>query len=156
MSDAKNDHPRVIALPPILYLVFLLIGLGLHLLWPVRVVPGSVRFLAGGGLFVLGAILGTAAMREFRALGTNVEVYRPATALATGGPYRFSRNPMYVGLTLAYAGIGIAANTLSVLVLLIPLLALMRYGVIAREEAYLERKFEDAYRRYKASARRWL
>jgi protein-S-isoprenylcysteine O-methyltransferase Ste14 len=95
-------------------------------------------------------------MREFRALGTNVEVYRPATALATGGPYRFSRNPMYVGLTLAYAGIGIAANALSVLMLLIPLLALMRYGVIAREEEYLERKFEDAYRRYKVSARRWL
>ena len=92
---------------------------------------------------------------RFNRAGTNVPTYRPTTALVTGGPYRYSRNPLYISLFLAYAGIGIVADNLWILALGVPLFLIMRYGVVAREERYLERKFGQAYRDYKASVRRW-
>ena len=87
---------------------------------------------------------------------TSFKTDEPSTALITGGPYRYTRNPIYLALSLLYAGIGIAADSPWVLVLLAPLLVVIHYGVIIREERYLERKFADAYRRYKATTRRWL
>ena len=156
MTGDNGDYPRVIARPPLLYLGALLLGLLLNYLWPARIVSEGVRYPGGVPVIVLGALVIAAAMREFRRAGTNVETHRPATALVTDGPYRFSRNPIYLGLTLIYAGIGLAANSLWTIVLLIPLLAIIRYGVIAREEAYLERKFGEKYVHYQTSVRRWF
>lgn len=156
MSASKADHPRVVALPPLIYLGFLLAGVALDFLWPTDLGVLSVRLLIGGILIAVGvALLGAAVRRFFRA-GTPLEVYRPAAALVTEGPYRFSRNPIYLGMALGYAGVAIAANSLWALLLLIPTLAVIRYGVIAREEVYLERRFGEQYRRYTASVRRWL
>jgi protein-S-isoprenylcysteine O-methyltransferase Ste14 len=76
--------------------------------------------------------------------------------LVTTGIHSWSRNPIYLGLFLVYGGIGVAAGSLWALIVAVPLAITIRYGVVAREEAYLERRFGDAYRDYKAHVRRWL
>jgi protein-S-isoprenylcysteine O-methyltransferase Ste14 len=88
--------------------------------------------------------------------GTSFRTERPTTAIVTAGPFRYSRNPIYVALTLLYLGIGMVLNALWVLLLIVPVIAVMQRGVIAREERYLERKFGDEYRRYQVRVRRWL
>ncbi len=87
---------------------------------------------------------------------TNVNPSLPATTLVTDGPFRFSRNPMYLARTLLYVGLGLLANSLAVLLTAVPLLMVVQHGVIKREEHYLEAKFGDAYRQYRARVRRWL
>ena len=105
--------------------------------------------LAGAGVMAM-------AMRGFKAAGTNVQTVLPATALVTTGIYARSRNPIYVALTTIYLGLALALNAVWALGLLVPVLVVMHYGVIRREERYLERKFGDAYRDYSARVRRWL
>jgi len=81
---------------------------------------------------------------------------KPTTALVTEGPFRYSRNPIYLALTLLYVGVALLINALWILLLVVPAVLVLRYGVIAREEAYLTRKFGEAYRQYMAQVRRWL
>jgi protein-S-isoprenylcysteine O-methyltransferase Ste14 len=97
-----------------------------------------------------------AGARNFSRAATPVPSNQHAHALVTTGVHAWSRNPIYVGLFLLYAGIGMAARSPWVLILALPLAILLRYGVVAREERYLERRFGDAYRDYKARVRRWL
>lgn len=156
MSEDRQDRPGVIAPPPFIYLGFLLLGLGLDYAWPVALVPDGLQYAAGGALMALALAVAVAAVRELRRAGTNVDVRKPTTAIVASGPYRYSRNPMYVALSALYAGIAIAADNVWMLALLVPALAVIRAGVIAREERYLEGKFGDSYLRYKASVRRWL
>lgn len=157
ISDVDpNDNPGVIVRPPLLYLGALVLGFGLDWIWPSQAIPDLVQYVGGATIAAVSFVPAIAAMRRFRKAGTNVPTTLPVTALVVDGPYRYSRNPIYVGLTLLYAGIGVAADNLWALGLLLPVLAVMRYGVIAREERYLEDKFGDAYRRYKARVRRWL
>ncbi|MFQ6018715.1 MAG: methyltransferase family protein [Kiloniellaceae bacterium] len=155
-TEDTEDRPGVVARPPLIYLGFLGLGLGLDALWPVAVIPEAVQYPAGAALIALGVGIVAAAFKQFRAAGTNVETSKPTNAIVTGGLYRFSRNPIYLALSSIYAGIGIAADNLWVLALLVPVLAIVRSGVIAREERYLEDKFGADYRRYKAAVRRWL
>ncbi len=156
MSANEPDCPGVIAPPPFIYLGFLALGFGLDWIWPVAVLPEAAQYLVGALLIVLGLAVALASIRRFKAAGTNIPTPKPTTAIVTDGPYRYSRNPIYIGLTAVYAGIGITADAPWVLVLLAPLLLVMHYGVIAREERYLERKFGAEYLDYKASVRRWL
>ncbi len=153
---AERDVPGVIAKPPFIYLGFLALGLGLDWLWPYPLLPEALRYTLGGALIGLGIALTLASIRRFRAAGTNFDTQKPATAILTEGPYRISRNPIYIGLTAAYAGIGIALDAPWVRVMLLPTLVVMHYGVILREERYLERKFGKEYLGYKASVRRWI
>jgi protein-S-isoprenylcysteine O-methyltransferase Ste14 len=95
-------------------------------------------------------------LRAFRRHGTNVPTYKPATALVTDGPYRFSRNPGYVSMFLIYAGIVLAADNAWLLGLLVIFVAVIHYGVVRREEHYLEHRFGDDYRRYRSAVRRWI
>lgn len=156
-SDAGGgDAPGVIAKPPFIYLGFLALGLGLDRLWPYPLLPEAVQYPLGAALFALGLVLVLASMRHFRAAGTSFDTQKPDTAIVSEGPYRFSRNPIYIGLTAAYAGIGIAVDAPWVWVLLLPTLVVMHYGVIAREERYLARKFGREYLDYRARVRRWL
>ena len=104
----------------------------------------------------MGVAVMAAGARSFSRAGTPVPSNQPVRALVTTGVHGWSRNPIYVGMLLLYAGIGIAARSPWVLILALPLILILRYGVIAREEAYLERRFGDAYRAYKAHVRRWL
>lgn len=151
-----SDHPEVVAIPPVIYAGAF--GLGLILEGVSRTdVPGAaLRFGLGGLLLVLGLGLMGLALRAFRAAGTHVEVYLPASALVVTGPYRFTRNPIYIGMTLAYLGAGLLTDSLWVLLLVLPVLGVMHYGVVLREEAYLTAKFGDAYRRYTRAVRRWF
>ena len=156
MSADPQDRPGVIAPPPLIYLAFLAAGLGLGYAWPAPLVDDAARYPLGGALAALGVALAVVALLRFRHAGTNVRTEKPATALVTEGPYRYSRNPIYVALTLIYCGIGVAADSGWVLGLAVPLLAVMRYGVVAAEERYLEATFGEAYRHYKGRVRRWL
>ena len=91
-----------------------------------------------------------------RAAGTNIDPVLPTTAIVTRGPSRYSRNPIYVGLTLLYLGLVFACNTWWGLIVLVPVLAVMHVGVVRREERYLAQKFGEPYRQYCASVRRYL
>ena len=95
-------------------------------------------------------------VREFRKARTPIRTRKPVTVVITTGPYRFSRNPIYLSFTLLQFGLGMWANSTWLVGMLIPALLLMSYGVIAREERYMARKFGDEYLRYRASVRRWI
>jgi protein-S-isoprenylcysteine O-methyltransferase Ste14 len=158
-GEGGGDTAGVIARPPLLYGGFLLAGLALEWLWPLgafTALSWDRLLLTGGMLMAIGVGLLVAAFRRFKAVGTNIPTWQPSTALATDGIYRISRNPIYLGLTLIYAGLAIALGSFWPLVLLVPLFLVMRYGVIAREETYLTRLFGDDYRAYCTRVRRWL
>ena len=152
----EQDAPGVIARPPFIYLGFLVLGLMLNWLWPQPLLPETLRYTLGGALIALGLALALLSIRRFKAAGTNFDTQKPDTAILTEGPYRLSRNPIYMGLTAVYAGIGVAMDAPWIWLTLMPALAVMHYGVILREERYLERKFGQEYLDYKAQVRRWL
>jgi protein-S-isoprenylcysteine O-methyltransferase Ste14 len=110
----------------------------------------------GGGLILIGVAIVAAGVRNFSRAATPVPSNQPVRALVTTGIHGWSRNPIYGGMFLLYAGIGMAARSPWILVLALPLVIIVRYGVVAREEAYLERRFGDTYRDYTARVRRWL
>ena len=156
MSENGKDNPGVIAPPPLIYLGFLVLGGALDYLWPVGFGTGAVGVPAGAALFAIGGAIAFTAVRQFGRAGTSFKPHEASTAIMSDGLYRYSRNPMYIALALAYAGIALAADGLWAMALLAPTLVVVRHGVIAREERYLEGKFGDEYRRYKGSVRRWL
>jgi protein-S-isoprenylcysteine O-methyltransferase Ste14 len=157
---AAPDHPGVIARPPRIAYLFLGIGAILGWLRPLPLLPtgspAALRFGVGGGLVALGLVVMTLAVRAFRKAGTNVETPKPAITLVTDGICTRSRNPMYVALSLLFAGIGVLSDSGWLALLLVPYVAMLRIGVIAREERYLERKFGALYRAYRAHVRQWL
>lgn len=144
--------------PPLIYLGALLLGL----LAERFVSPHSFgidwRLLATMGvlLFVAGVAMMLAAAGLFRRLGTNAPPTQPTTLIVTTGPYRWTRNPMYLAMALIYAGLAIGFDGPIALTLLPLVLIIIQTQVIAREERYLEAKFGDEYRRYKVEVRRWL
>ena len=149
----------VIARPPLLFLAALLIGFVLDRLLRLPFpIPGIdlVDWIIGGSLILIGLALAAAGIRNFSWAGTPVQGTKPTRALVTTGIHGWTRNPIYLGMFLLYGGIGVAARSPWILMLTLPLAITIRYGVVAREEAYLERRFGDAYREYKARVRRWL
>lgn len=154
-----DDTSGVRVLPPLVYFTGAAAGLLLNRAWPVRLVPPAVEPAAsvvGWLLVAIGLLLTSWAVGIFRRAGTTPVPTRPTTALAFGGPYRFTRNPMYLGLALVQTGIALIADTLWPLVFLVPVLFVIRRYVIDREERYLERKFGEEYLGYKRRVRRWL
>ena len=150
---------RVVARPPLLFVVALLLGLAAdHLLPLAFAVPeaGPVHWTIAALLIVVGLAIMAAGIRDFSRGGTPVPTNQPTRALVTTGLHSWSRNPIYVGMFLVYDGIGVAARSPWTVILTLPLAITIRYGVVAREEAYLERRFPDAYRDYKSRVRRWL
>ncbi len=156
MPQSTMDAPNVIAIPPLIYLAFLAVGLLLDYLFPVPVLPNSIQYAVGFGMIIATGLVMPFVLLEFRKAETQFDPRKPTTAIITTGPYRFSRNPSYVSLTMLYLGIAIAADSVWVLAGLIPTLLVMHYGVILREEQYLENKFGEEYLRYKKTVRRWL
>jgi protein-S-isoprenylcysteine O-methyltransferase Ste14 len=110
----------------------------------------------GGCLIAGGLVLSGAVVRHFRRAGTPVTPWRETRHLVLSGPYRFSRNPDYVGQALIVGGLGLLLRVAWVILALAPALLLVRYGVIAREERYLERRFGEEYRQFRGRIRRWL
>ena len=156
MESPKADTPGVIAPPPLIYLGFLVIGLVLDHFWPVRFLPDGWRIALAAVLIIAAGTLIALGLREFKRIGTQVSPHQPSTALATSGIYAHTRNPLYLALTLIYLGIAAATNALWMLVLVVPLVIVIRYGVIQREERYLRVRFGEEYRQYKARVRRWM
>lgn len=158
--ESKADTAGVIVRPPLLYLGAAVLGALLDLVVPLRFASGGlndgVQYGVGGGLILGGVMLMAAGISQFRRAGTNVPPTRPTTALVTNGVYALSRNPLYLSASLLMAGIAVTTDRAWILILLAPVLVVMRYGVIGREERYLERKFGEDYRAYKARVRRWL
>ncbi len=155
---SRDDVPGVMAPPPFLFIGFLLLGWGLDkgLGTPALPVDATVRKVIAVALILGGLALEFWAAGLFKKAGTNVVPYQPATALVTEGPYRFTRNPMYVGFALTYLGLATGLNSPIAIGLLFPCVVLVTWGVILREERYLERRFGQAYLDYKSRVRRWL
>ena len=149
----------VIARPPVLFLAALVLGVVFDRLLPLSfALPGgnTVHGVFAGCSIVIGFGLAAAGISDFSRAGTPVPTNEPTRALVTTGMHGWSRNPIYVGMFLIYGGIAVAARSPWALIFAAPLALTIRYGVVAREEAYLERRFGDAYRDYKARVRRWL
>ena len=158
MSDASRDTSGVGFPPPLLYAGAFVAGFGAHRLLPVRLwpEPAAIETVLGWGLLAAGVLLAASAAYLFHRAGTTPNPTKPTTALVIWGPYRFTRNPMYVGLAAVYLGGTLLLNDAWPIALFPVVIALVRRRVIAREEAYLERKFGDEYRAYKARVRRWI
>ncbi len=151
------ETAQVLVRPPIAWVVAVVTGFALDWLEPLPFVPEDwPGGLIGAVVFVLALALAIWAMDVQTRAGTNVPTNRPTTAIVDGGPYRFTRNPIYMGMFGGLIGLAIAFDTLWLLAVLVPFALVIRYGVVAREEAYLERKFGDDYRGYRRRVRRWL
>ena len=152
----EADTPGPIARPPLIYLGSILVGLALHWRRPVAVVPAAWAAPLGALLILAAAVVFLLSVRAFRRAGTPIQSVRPTTRIVQTGPYRFSRNPIYLAFTSLHLGVGFWVDSAWLLGTLLLTLVLMSYGVIAREERYLERKFGDEYVRYKTAVRRWF
>jgi protein-S-isoprenylcysteine O-methyltransferase Ste14 len=151
--SAPRDNPGVIAPPPLIALATVLLGLALDWFLPPFILRGLFGFwtrLVLGGILITGAIvLAALAVGSFRQAATNVEPWRPALTLVTTGIYGLIRNPMYTAIIIFIAGLAIALGSDWMLVLLVPAALILHFGVVKREERYLEAKFGDSYRSYK-------
>jgi protein-S-isoprenylcysteine O-methyltransferase Ste14 len=154
MATQVGDRPGVIAPPPLIYLAFLIVGLGLNRVTPLPIHP-AVR-VVGGALVALGIGLLVFAVRTMRRAHTHVSPYKPTIVILSSGPYGFSRNPIYVAFAITYVGVAFCANTMWPLLLLPILVLFISVFVITREERYLEGKFGAPYVAYKSRVRRWV
>ena len=152
----SDDTAGVIAPPPLIYLSAFGIGVGLDAAIGTGSLPSRVSVPVGAASIITGAGLMGSFVRAFRHAKTPIDPYTPSEAIVTDGPYRLTRNPAYLGMTLTYAGIAIVSNSPWALVPLPVAIALIDRGVIAREERYLERKFGTPYVEYKRRVRRWI
>jgi protein-S-isoprenylcysteine O-methyltransferase Ste14 len=155
---STTDKAGVIAPPPLLFAGAVAIGLVLHYwVFPIGfgLSPG-IRYVSGGLLIVAALAIALSAIRLFGKAGTHVEPWKPSTALVTGGVYCYTRNPMYLGMALMHVGLSLIFDSVTLLLMLVPFLVVIRYGVIAREERYLTAKFPTDYPAFQKRVRRWF
>lgn len=152
----SGDYPKVITPPPIIVLIMIAAGFAAGLIQPLRFIDGYARYVAGGALLILSAVIVSLAFFKMRRAGTNVDVRKPATAVVTDGVYSYTRNPMYVSMVVFLAAASVLLNNLWIAILIPVFIFIMGRGVIAREELYLEEKFGAQYTDYKERVRRWL
>jgi protein-S-isoprenylcysteine O-methyltransferase Ste14 len=156
-EDRVADYMRVKVPPPLVFLALAGLGVGLHLVHPLRLLPQG-RIALGIGLPVIGigTVVLIASIQSLRRAGTDHTGLRPSTSIVRQGPYRWSRNPMYFGPILWLIGLAFAVNTIWLLGLTLPLFLYFDRWVIQMEEQYLENKFGDEYLEYRSSVRRWI
>jgi protein-S-isoprenylcysteine O-methyltransferase Ste14 len=151
------DAANVMVRPPIAWAFAVLAALALQWLMPLPFMPAAVpAYWIGGATFLCALALAAWAITTLTQAGSNVPTNMPTTTVVETGPYRFTRNPIYLGMFLGLVGLAIAFDSLWLLAVLVPFALVIRYGVVAREEAYLERKFGDVYRGYRSRVRRWI
>jgi len=156
MAEPATDNPGVIAFPPLLFASVLVVGLVLDWFLPWSPLPNIIARPIGAVLLVGGLALAGWGRRTMEGAGTNVNPGEPALVIVTTGPFAYSRNPLYVAITLFYVGATLVVNALWPLILAVPLMVVVQVGIVRREERYLEAKFGDTYRAYRARVRRWL
>jgi protein-S-isoprenylcysteine O-methyltransferase Ste14 len=156
MSATQGDRPDVVIFPPLLFAICLVLGVAFFFVCPYRF-PLSPWARGGGAAFGIAALSLTVwGKRVMEAAGTNVRPDLPALAIVSSGPFAYTRNPLYLGVLATFAGVGIALASPAFLTVLVPLYVVLRFGVVSREERYLQAKFGGAYRDYKSQVRRWI
>jgi protein-S-isoprenylcysteine O-methyltransferase Ste14 len=150
------DRPDILVFPPILLGGTMLLGFVLDWLHPIPVLPPIAARGLGVTLFAFSATLAWSAQAVLRRAGTNISPDQPTLALVTDGPYRRTRNPLYMAGLGVYLGVACFVNGIAPFVLFVPLVVLLHWGIVRREERYLAAKFGEAYSRYQSQVRRWL
>lgn len=153
--DDKHG-PGVLLHPPIIYAISILLGIGLNNAWPLAMPAGLDNRNYGILLIIVSILLAAWSLYEFHKADTDVRPDKPDSALLTSGPYRFSRNPLYIVLTLIQLTVAIWLDNLWVMLMVIPSLIVITNYAIVREEQYLETLFGQQYLDYKRRVRRWL
>ncbi len=157
LANGSKDRAGVIAPPPLIFLGGILLGIALDRWgrpWPIFASAGP-RW-SGLAAIVAGIAIIVAGRKAMLAAETNINPFKPTTAIVSSGPFRFTRNPLYLSVTLIYLGLTLAVNTWWAFLLLGPVLLFIHFGVVLREERYLERRFGESYREYRLRVRRYL
>jgi protein-S-isoprenylcysteine O-methyltransferase Ste14 len=156
-NPTNSDNPGVIAFPPFIWLVNAVISALVHFfIIQLPIVRYGACLICGIVLVILAPMLAFSAVRTMRMAGTNVDPAKPALLIVRGGPFRFTRNPMYLALCLLQLALGFFLNDWITLLFVVPLVLILHYGVVVREERYLTAKFGEPYLEYKRQVRRWL
>ncbi len=156
MTAEAKDNPGVIAFPPLILAGHVAAGGLAHWLCPLPLLPSPSARIIGVMFAVAAGAQAFWATRTMRRAGTNVRPSLPTTAIVAAGPYRYTRNPMYLSLCLLYLGLSLLINGVLPLLFLVPLAFTLHYGVIKREERYLAAKFAESYLAYQRRVRRWI
>lgn len=156
MRDTNSDAPDVRIIPPFVYVAGLAAGFLMTVWIPLKLAPDSLAWIFGAVLIGCGAMLTGSALLRFKSVGTTVRPDRPATRLVIVGPYKITRNPMYLGLAFVYAGIAVAGQSIWALILLPIVLTIIQRRAIEPEEAFLKRRFGADYVNYATNVRRWI
>jgi len=155
-TPKNKDSAGVKIPPPLCFLFFLLLGILVNSDWADGTFGPLSRLVIGGLLACIGLFFILSEAKSHKKSGSNVEPWKPTTTIIDTGMYAYSRNPIYLGMAITYAGITFAAFSLGALLLLPFCLLIIHYFVIVKEEAYLEDKFDDEYLSYKSRVRRWF
>ena len=156
-TEPKSDHAQIVLNPFFIYILVGLFALLLQILLPLpSVLTGTMPRLIVAAIMLINLVIGLAASKRMLAAKTSLNPHRPTTALILSGPFRFTRNPMYLGLTVFYTGLMIVFDLTWGLLFLPIVIWLLTVWVIMPEEKYLERKFGAEYLDYKAKVRRWM
>ena len=150
------DNPGVIAFPPLIWLVNAVISVVVHLLIRVPIMRYWICLVCWIVFIILAPTLALSALRTMKAAGTNVHPSEPALVIVRDGPFRFTRNPMYLALCFLQVALGFFLNDWITLLFVVPLALILHYGVVVREERYLATKFGEPYLQYKREVRRWI
>ena len=155
-NNSTPDRANVIAFPPLLFGGMLVVGVLLRFPFPTPLLPNQTALLIGAAVVLIGLPILLLAFRQMIRNKTTIHPAGTTTTIVSNGLYAYTRNPMYLALTLLYIGVSIMTNAYWGLLLLVPLLILVQKGIIEREEHYLTQKFGEEYIRYRSRVRRWL
>ena len=155
-ADEPLDNPRVIAFPPLIWLVNAVISVLVHLFIRVPIMRYGMSLVCGIIFIILAPTLALSAFKTMKAAGTNILPSKPALTIVRSGPFRFTRNPVYLSFCLLQVALGFFLNNWITLLFVVPLALMFHYGVVLREERYLTAKFGEPYLQYKREVRRWI
>lgn len=155
-KDNPSDIPKVVAPPPLIYILPLILGLLVYWAIPISFLPTGLQLVFGLPIVAIGVLSFLWSGLTLHRAGTDTAFRKPTKVIVAEGPYRFSRNPIYLSVALIYLGVVISFNALWPLLLFPIVIIVIQRGVIEREEQYLERRFGEDYLRYKSKIRRWI
>ncbi len=150
------DNPAVVAPPPLIFLAPLIVGLLFQWAFPVSLMPTPIPLAFGLPVITIGASLFVWAIQAMIRAGTSPDPTEATKKIVVDGPFRFSRNPIYLSFTIIYVGVAVSTNAVWPILLVPATILVLLRGVIEREERYLEEKFGQEYMQYKARVRRWV
>jgi len=156
MTEQNLDHAQVMVPPPLIFLGYLVGALIVNWVVPFPEPWMFALRILGGAMVIAGFLLTGSAISQMRKVHTSPDPHQPVTALVTGGPYRFTRNPIYLGFLLIYLGFTMAAGTLWGWLGSPFLLMTVTNAVIRAEEIYLDEKFGEGYKEYRSHVRQWI